>query len=100
MMKHVTKLSIAVACALGVSAAVAQNVAPESSAKNAAAKKAEVRTPVQLAQAAGGTSSGASTAGAAGAGMSSTTAALVGLGVVAAVIAVSSEDNPATTTHH
>lgn len=96
-MRKLTRISIAVFCALGVSAAMAQTVKPGTSAQGAAAT---TRAPVQVAQApAGGTSTGASTAGAAGtAGTVGVATTVVVLGVAAGVIAVSI-NNGSTVTH-
>ncbi|MDA1118300.1 MAG: hypothetical protein O2979_09915 [Proteobacteria bacterium] len=100
-MNKVTSISVAVVCALGMSAAVAQTVQRGTSVQGAAAT---TKAPVLVAQAggaaAGGASTGASTAGAAGtAGTVGLTTTLVVVGVAAGIIAVS-VDNGSTTTHH
>lgn len=85
-MNRITKISIAVACALGMSAAVAQSVQRGGtvvSVGKATSKVAQASTPapVQTAQA-GGAAGGASTGGAAGgigaAGSVGSTAVFVG----------------------
>lgn len=104
-MKRMTKISIAVACALGMSAALAQTVqrgdATVSNTGKATQTVAQASTaaPIQTAQAggtAGGTAAGASTGGAvAGAGLGTT---LVVVGAAVAAIAVAS-DSGSTVAH-
>jgi len=97
-MKRMTKISIAVACALGMSAALAQTVQRgDETVSNATQTVAQASTaaPIQTAQA-GGTATGASTSGAvAGAGLGTT---LVVVGAAVAAIAIAS-DSGSTVTH-
>jgi len=100
-MKRMTKISIAVACALGMSAALAQTVQRGDATVSNAGKttqtvaQASTAAPIQTAQA-GGTAAGASTSGAvAGAGLGTT---LVVVGAAVAAIAIAS-DSGSTVTH-
>ena len=95
-MQRLTRISIAVVCALGVTAAIAQTVQPRGQAAT------QVRPPLQTAQAAGGAASGASTAGATAA-VGTTTAGAVGfvtLGAVAVSAAASDQSGGGTTVTH
>jgi hypothetical protein len=101
-MHDITRISIAIACALGMSAALAQSVqrgdATVRNADQAAQEVAQASTaaPVQVAQA-GGAAAGASTGGAAaGAGLGTT---LVVVGAAVAAIAVATDDSGSTVTH-
>lgn len=97
-MNKVTSISIAVVCALGMSAAMAQTVQRGTSVQGAAAT---TKAPIQVAQAgtAGGASTGASTAGATGTGGTvGLTTKLIVVGVAAGIVAVST-DNGSTVTH-
>lgn len=97
-MKGLTRISIAVVCALGVTAAIAQTVQPRGQGAT------QVRPPLQTAQAPdrGGAAVGASTTGATAA-VGTTTAgavAFVTFGAVAVSAAVSdSNSSNATVTH-
>lgn len=109
-MKHMTKISIAIACAFGASAALAQTVQRGDvtvSGANAPQTVAQASTaaPIQTAQAgaaAGGAAGGASTGGVlAGIGTAGTigsTIVFVGA-AVAATAAASSSDAIAPTSH-
>ena len=96
-MSNSIRISIAVACALGVSAAMAQTVQRGS---GTSAAPAQVRAPVQVAQA-GGAAAGASTAGAVGGvGAAGTVAStIVFVGAAVASVAGASGGNGATVTH-
>ena len=94
-MKRMTKISIAVACALGVSAAFAQTV-QRGDATVSNADKAAQTTPIQIAQA-GGTSTGATAGGATATVGFGTTLVLVGAAVAA--VAISADDGTAATQH-
>jgi len=92
------RISIAAACALGVTAAIAQTIQPRG------ATPAQVRPPLQTAQArdAGGAALGASTATGATAAVGTTTAgavAFIALGAVA-VAAAASDSSSSTVTHN
>ena len=92
-MQRLTRISIAVVCALGVTAAIAQTVQPRGQAAT------QVRPPLQTAQAPGGAASGASTAGATAA-VGTTTAgavAFVTFGAVAVTAAASDPTRSAVT---
>jgi hypothetical protein len=97
-MQYLTKISIAVVCALGVTVVVAQTVQPRVQGAT------QARPPLQTAQApaAGGAATGASTATAAGAasvgGATAGTVAFVSLGV-AAVAGAASDSGGSTVTH-
>jgi hypothetical protein len=94
-MQGLTRISIAVVCALAVTAAIAQTVQPRG------ATPAEARPPLQTAQApaAGGAASGASTAAAGGAGGATLagTVVYVGIGVAAVAGSMSGSGSPAVT---
>ena len=95
-MNRLTRISIAVVCALGVTAALAQTVQPRSQGAT------QVRPPLQTAQAPGGASSGASTTGATAA-VGTTTAgavAFVTLGAVAVAAAASDQSGGGSTVTH
>lgn len=95
-MKSLTRISIAVVCALGVTAAIAQTVQPRGQGAT------QVRPPLQTAQAPGGAAAGASTAGATAA-VGTTTAGTVGfvtLGAVAVAAAVSDQSGGGSTVTH
>jgi len=95
-MQGLTRISIAVVCALGVTAAIAQTVQPRGQGAT------QVRPPLQTAQAPGGAASGASTAGATAA-VGTTTAGAVGfvtLGAVAVSAAASDQNSSSTTVTH
>ncbi len=100
-MQGLTKVSIAVVCALGVTAAIAQTVQPRTQGAT------QARPPVQIAQTvfppAGGASTGGSistvtgvTAGTAAAG----TITFVTIGVVAVGSAASDSGSGSTVTHN
>ena len=92
-MSTLTKVSISLFCALGVTAALAQTVQPRGAT--------QARPPLQTAQApvAGGAASGASAATAAGAAATATVGAVtfVTFGVVA--VAGASQSSETTVTH-
>jgi len=95
-MHNLTRISIAVVCALGVTAAIAQTVQPSGQGAT------QVRPPLQTAQApvAGGAASGASatTAVASSAGVATAGAVtFITVGVVA--VAGASQSSEATVTH-
>jgi hypothetical protein len=93
-MRVLTRISIAVVCALGVTAAVAQTIQPRG------ATPAQARPPLQTAQAPGGAASGASTATAAGGAGGATmagTIVYVGIGVAAVAGTASGSGSPAVT---
>ena len=95
-MQAVTRISIAVVCALGVTAAIAQSVQPRADTP------AQARPPLQTAQApaAGGAASGSSTAtAAAGAGGATIagTVVYVGIGLAAVAGTMSGSGSPAVT---
>jgi hypothetical protein len=95
-MQALTRISIAVVCALGVTAAIAQTVQPRGQGA------AQVRPPLQTAQAQtpGGAASGASTATAAGGAGGATmagTIVYVGIGVAAVAGSASGSGSPAVT---
>jgi hypothetical protein len=98
-MQGLTKISVAVVCALGVTAAIAQTVQPRTQGATPA------RPPIQLAQTVfpfgGGAATGASTAAAGGAAAAGAAAAgavtFVTFGVVA--VAGASESSSGTVTH-
>ena len=101
-MHSLARISIAVACALGVTASIAQTVQPRGTSGQGAS---QVRPPVHTAQApaAGGAATGASTATAATAasvgGATAGTVAFVGIGA-AAVAGAASDANASTVTHN
>jgi hypothetical protein len=96
--KRVTKISIAIACAFGMSAALAQSVqrggvtVSNSGEATQTVAQASTSAPIQTAQA-GGSATGASAGGAAaGAGLGTT---LVVVGAAVAAIAIASDsDSP------
>jgi len=94
-MSTLSKVSISLFCALGVTAALAQTVQPRGAT--------QARPPLQTAQApvAGGAASGASAATAAGAAATATVGAVtfVTFGVVAVAGASGSVSGDATVTH-
>jgi hypothetical protein len=95
-MQAVTRISIAVVCALGVTAAVAQSVQPRADTP------AQARPPLQTAQApaAGGAASGASSAAVAGGAGGATiagTVVYVGIGLAAVAGSLSGSGSPAVT---
>lgn len=92
-MQRSTRISIAVVCALGVTAAIAQTVQPRGQGTT------QVRPPLQTAQAPGGAAAGASTTGATAAVGATTagTVAFISVGVVA--VAAASDSGGATVTH-
>ena len=94
-MQRLTRISIAVVCALGVTAAIAQTVQPRVQGTT------QVRPALQTAQAPGGAASGASTAGATAAVGTTTagTVAFVSLGA-AAVAGAASDNSSSTVTHN
>lgn len=95
-MSRLTRVSIAVVFALGVTASVAQTVQPRVQGAT------QARPPLQTAQAPGGAASGGSTATAATATVGGTTAgavAFVSMGV-AAVSAAASDSSSSTVTHN
>ena len=95
-MQGLTRISIAVICALGVTAAIAQTVQPRGQGTT------QARPPLQTAQAPGGAASGASTAGATAA-VGTTTAGAVGfvtLGAVAVSAAASDQNSSSATVTH
>jgi hypothetical protein len=100
-MKSLTRISIAVACALGVSAALAQSVQRDGvTVSKAGATQTVAQAPIQTAQAgaaAGGAAGGASSAGALGgvgvAGSAASTITFVG------AAAVSVAGTKSTTSH-
>lgn len=103
-MKAVSKVSFALACALGMSAVGAQtvqrdgiNVSDTGKATQTVAQ-APGTAPIQTAQAGGGASGGASTAGATAGAAGATTGAMIAVGVAAGVVAVSA-NNSSTVTH-
>ncbi len=106
-MKRLTKISIAVACALGVSAAFAQSVqrgdtkVSDTKAKQTVAQ-ATTTAPIQVAQAgaaAGGAASGAGgfVAGIGVPGTIGSTVVFISSAVVAAAVGT---DNPSATVSH
>lgn len=95
-MSRLTRVSIAVICALGVTVSIAQTVQPRVQGAT------QARPPLQTAQAPSGAASGASTATAATAPVGGTTAgavAFVSMGV-AAVAAAASDSSGSTVTHN
>ena len=95
-MQRLSRISIAVVCALGVTAAIAQTVQPRGQGA------AQVRPPLQTAQApaAGGAASGASTgtaAGGAGGANIAGTLVYVGIGLAAVAGTASGSGSPAVT---
>jgi len=95
-MQGLSRISIAVVCALGVTAAIAQTVQPRGQGAT------QVRPPLQTAQApaAGGAASGASTAtgGTAGGGATIVgTVVFVGIGLAAVAGTASGSGSPAVT---
>lgn len=95
-MQHLTSISVAVVCALGVTAAIAQTVQPSGQGAT------QARPPLQTAQApaAGGAASGASTATAAGAAGGATiagTVVYVSIGLAAVAGTLSGSGSPAVT---
>jgi len=102
-MIRMTRISIAVACAVGMSAAFAQSVqradkvVSDAATPTQAVAQASSAAPIRTAQAgAGGAAGGASTTGATAAGLS--TPAIVAIGAAAAVVAISA-NNSSTTGH-
>ena len=100
-----TRIAIAVACALGMGAAVAQSAKPVTDAAGAPTQtvaQSSIAAPIQTAQAgaaAGGAAGGASTATAAGGALASGT--LVGtLTFVGAAAVTVAGSNHNTTTQH
>jgi len=104
-MKHLTKVSIAVACALGVSAVYAQSVQRGDKVVSQPATQtvaqASTTAPIQTAQAAGGAAAGA--AGSA-AGAAAVVTPIVGttvfIGAAVAATAVASDTNATPPTSH
>jgi hypothetical protein len=96
IMQGLTRISIAVVCALGVTAANAQTVQPRGQGTT------QVRPPLQTAQAPGGAASGATTAGATAAVGTTTagTVAFIGMGAVAVTAAASESGSTTTVTHN
>jgi len=97
-MSQFSKITIAVLCALGVTAVTAQTVQRDGKEVN----PAQVRAPVQTAQAqAGGAAAGGAAGGATAAVGAATagTVAFVSLGVVAVASAVSDANQEAAVTH-
>lgn len=95
-MQSLTRISIAVVFALGVTASIAQTVQPRVQGAT------QARPPLQTAQAPGGAASGASTGTAATAAVGGTTAgavAFVSMGIVAVSAAVS-DSSSSTVTHN
>jgi hypothetical protein len=94
IMNRLTKISLAVICALGVSAVTAQTVQRDGQE----VKPAQTRAPVKTAQAGGAAAGGAAggTAAAAGAG---TAAAVFAVGVGLAAVAGASQSADSATTH-
>jgi hypothetical protein len=98
-MHKVTKLSIAVLCALGVTAVTAQTV--ERDGKEV--KPAQTRAPVSTAQAPAGGAAAGGAAGGATAAVGATTAgtvAFVGMAAFTVVGAAANSDNGAAVTHN
>jgi len=103
-----TRIAIAVACALGASAAIAQSTPPAKSAAGAPAQttvaQASSAAPIQTAQAgaaAGGAAGGASAGGAAAGGAmaaGTTVGTLTFIGAAAVSVAGASQNN-STTSH-
>lgn len=101
-MHRIGKAAIAVACALGVSAALAQSVERDGkvvskTTPQTTVAQAQTAAPVQVAQA-GGASGGASTGSAAAAGGLGTVGTVVAVGVGLAMIVVAT-DSDSTTGH-
>jgi hypothetical protein len=101
-MNHITRISIAVTCALGVSAAFAQTVQRGEATVSGASKttqtvaQASTTAPVRVAQA-GGAATGATAGGAtAGVGIGTT---LVVVTAAIATIAIASDSGQAATQH-
>jgi len=95
-MQRFSRISIAVVCALGVTAAIAQTVQPRGQGAT------QVRPPLQTAQAPGGAAVGGSTATGATAVVGATTAGtvtFVTMGAVA-VAGAASDNNSSTVTHN
>jgi len=95
-MQRLSRISIAIVCALGVTAAIAQTVQPRGQGAT------QVRPPLQTAQApaAGGAASGASTAtaaGGAGGANIAGTVIYVGIGLAAVAGTASGSGSPAVT---
>jgi hypothetical protein len=98
-MRQFSKLSIAVLCALGITAVTAQTVQRDGKE----VKPAQTRAPVQTAQAPAGGAAAGGAAGGATAAVGTTTAgtiAFVSLGVVAVAGAVSDANSEAAVTHN
>ena len=99
-MHNLTRISIAIVCALGVTAAIAQTVQPSGQGAT------QVRPPLQTAQApapapAGGAASGASTAtGATGAGGATIAGTLVFVGIGLAAVAGSTSGSGSPAVSH
>ena len=98
-MRRLTSISIAVACALGVTAVAAQTV--QRDGKDV--RPAQTRAPAQTAQApAGGAATGGAAAGGAAAGTATIgvgTAALIAVGVVAVAAAAGGSDSDTAVSH-
>ena len=98
-MRKFTRISLAIVCALGVTAVTAQTVQRDGKE----VKPAQTRAPVQTAQApAGGAATGGAATGGAAAGtatMGAGTIALIAVGVVAVVAAASNSDSEPPVTH-
>ena len=97
-MRQLSKIVIAVLCAMSIPAVVAQTIQRDGKE----VKPAQSRAPIQAAQApAGGAASGGAAGGATAATgtMSLGTMAVIGFGVMAVVAAASSGDDNASVTH-
>ncbi len=100
-MNRMTRISVAVACALGMSAALAQTVQRGDVTVSNASKptqtvaQATTTTPIQVAQAGGAAVGATAGGGIAGIGITST---IVIVGTAAALVSISAE-NRQTVTH-
>jgi hypothetical protein len=94
-MRQYTRIAIAIACALGVTAASAQMVVRDGKE----VKPAQTRAPVKVAQtSSGGEATGGATGGAAAGGVSGGVIAAIAVGV--AVVAVAASGGSDSTSAH
>jgi hypothetical protein len=93
-MRQFTRIAIAVACALGVTAVTAQTVQRDGKE----VKPAQTRAPLKVAQTSGGgAATGGATGGAATGGMSAGAIAAVAVGVAVVAVAASGDSDEAVT---